>query len=286
MKKIISAILLLGLTASLSACGGEKITMQEIYDASNVSAMLEKHESVYIKNAESGVVYEESYEDKDYKYSLYGGEYYGTPDLAFLTTDNASYSYSDGNYTRAILLSKEGLVDNYREEDNDINILGMETVDQTIQSVTKKDDRITVVSYQVQENNDPSDYRLDCEYVLDAQTRELISSRCVYTYSDGTVYDIGSEFFYDAEIPEGMKTFLEYDQQIEDLRTITIVSHPGTENEKSENVRVPKGLMISVESNLYDEGNFTMYADAACTEPFAFSEDNNSDATIYVKWDE
>ena len=75
MKKIISAILLLGLTASLSACGGEKITMQELYDASNVSALREKHESVYIKNAESGVVYEESYEDKDYKYSLYGGEY-------------------------------------------------------------------------------------------------------------------------------------------------------------------------------------------------------------------
>ena len=44
-----------------------------------------------------------------------------------------------------------------------------------------------------------------------------------------------------------MKAFVEYEQQTEDLRTITIVSNPGTESEKSESVQIPKGLSVALE---------------------------------------
>lgn len=293
MKKMISIILSMGLVASLSACGGgdKEITMQEIYDASYMSAMLENHESVYIKNMEGDVLYEESYASKDCSYTLYGGEYYGmASDSASFTTDSASYSYNDGNYMRTLILSQDGLADSYLTENDEAKILGIETLEQTIQSVTEKDGRITVVSSLSQDADEDSVgmglISTDCEYVLDAETRELISSRCVYSYDDGSVYDITSEFFYDADIPEGMKAFMEYDQQAEDLRTITVVSNPGAENEKSESVQVPKGLAVSLEPAVYDGTMFDMYADAACTESFAFSDDNDSDATIYVKWSE
>lgn len=87
----------------------------------------------------------------------------------------------------------------------------------------------------------------NAEYVLDAKTHELISVKDVIEYDDGTVYNVGVDFIYDAEIPEGMKAFVEYEQQTEDLRTITIVSNPGTESEKSESVQIPKGLSVALE---------------------------------------
>ena len=289
MKKIISIILLLCMVLSLSACGKVEVTMQEIYEASHLNGLLENHESVYVKSVESGVPYEECYVSKDYSYSRYFSEYFGiSSDFAFFVTDHASYSYADDSYLRTVLISPDGLTENYRTEDYEVIMFAPDTVQETIQSITKQGDRITVVSGLPQESNDAADavglVSYTGEYVLDAKTRELISSKSVSGYNDGSVYDIVSEFSYDAELPELLKAFLAYDQQTEDLRTITVVSNPGTENEITQSVQVPKGLPISIESALYTD-TFTMYADAACTEIFDFSEDYDADATIYVTWD-
>lgn len=134
----------------------------------------------------------------------------------------------------------------------------------------------------------------NAEYVLDAKTHELISVKDVIEYDDGTVYNVGVDFIYDAEIPEGMKAFVEYEQQTEDLRTITIVSNPGTESEKSESVQIPKGLSVALKPDFIFELDFStnpeieeafeLYSDAACTQLFDLSEDDDSDITIYVKW--
>jgi energy-coupling factor transporter transmembrane protein EcfT len=102
----------------------------------------------------------------------------------------------------------------------------------------------------------------ECEYVLDGKSRELIYSRSVSRYDDGSVYDVVSEFFYDGETPDGLKKFLEYDQQTENLRTITVVSNPGATNEKSQSVQVPKGLIVTLEPDLGTDKTFTMYSDA------------------------
>lgn len=290
MKKIISIILLLCMVLSLSACGKVEVTMQEIYEASHLNGLLENHESVYVKSEESGVPYEECYVSKDYSYSCYFGEYFGlSSDYAFFVTEHAYYAYADDNYLRTVIISPDGLTENYRTEDYEVIMFAPDTAQETIQSITKQGDRITVVSGLPQESNDAADaaglVSYTGEYVLDAKTRELISSKSVSGYNDGSVYDIVSEFSYDAELPELLKAFLAYDQQTDDLRTITVVSNPGTENEITQSVQVPKGLPISIESALYTD-IFTMYADAACTEIFAFSEDHDADATIYVTWGE
>lgn len=241
---------------------------------------------------ESGKIYEENYLSKDYTYTLYTSEYFGTEhDIAFLTTDQTIYSYEDGSYKRVLLLSPDGLTDaaDYRAENDTVIILGSESVQETIQSVTKKDGRITVISSMEQENIDALGagglLSSDSEYVLDAKTRELIAAKNVTDYDDGTTYEISSEIFYDAEIPDGMNVFLEYEHQTEDLRTVTIVSNPGTGKEKSQSVQVPKGLSVSLESVLDTDEAFALYTDAACKEPFV-SEDPDSDVTIYVTWGE
>ena len=300
MKKVVTFILMLCMALSLSACGNEEITMQEIYDASNLTTLLEKHESVYVRYSESGKLYEEKYLSKEYSYTFMDGEVYGlASDFLSFTSDHAFYSYYDGEYIRSLLISSDGLSDvNYDMSKNANFALEEGTLQETIQSVKKKDGRIIVTSFESPEAIKDSEMEglvsYNAEYVLDAKTHELISVKDVIEYDDGTVYNVVVDFIYDGEIPEEMKAFVEYEQQTEDFRTITIVSNPGTESEKSESVQIPKGLSIVLEPDFIFEidfsmnpdieGAFELYSDAACTQPFDLSEDNDSDVTIYVKW--
>jgi hypothetical protein len=123
-------------------------------------------------------------------------------------------------------------------------------------------------------------------YTLDATTRELTSVKTVYTYEDGTVDEGIVAITRDVEIPDGMKKMAEYAQQTEDLRTVTVVFNPGAENEKTETIQVPKGVQIDLTSDYYVEESYTLYADAACTQPLPEDLDTNSDLTVYVKWGE
>ena len=56
MKKIVTVILLLCVVLTFAACADKKntppeITMQEIYDACRIEAMLQNHQSVYVQSA-------------------------------------------------------------------------------------------------------------------------------------------------------------------------------------------------------------------------------------------
>ena len=67
-----------------------------------------------------------------------------------------------------------------------------------------------------------------------------------------------------------------------------------SESEKSESVQIPKGLSVALEPDFIFELDFStnpeieevfeLYSDAACTQLFDLSEDDDSDITIYVKW--
>ena len=260
----------------------------------------ENHESVYVRYSESGNLYEEKYLSKEYSYSSMDGEVYGlASDLLSFTSEHTFYTYYDGEYIRSLLISPDGLSDDKYHMLKDAGFALEEgTLQETIQSVKKKDGRIIVTSFESPEAIEASEkgglVSYNAEYVLDAKTHELISVKDVIEYDDGTVYNVGVDFIYDAEIPEGMKAFVEYEQQTEDLRTITIVSNPGTESEKSESVQIPKGLSVALEPDFIFELDFStnpeieevfeLYSDAACTQLFDLSEDDDSDITIYVKW--
>jgi hypothetical protein len=123
-------------------------------------------------------------------------------------------------------------------------------------------------------------------YTLDAKTREMTSIKTVYTFKNGTTEEGIVTVTRDGEVPEGMKPFLAYAQETENVRTVTIVSNPGTENEKTESIKVAKGLQFAVAPEFGIEETFTVYADAACTQLFEEAWDVNTDLTIYVKWGE
>ena len=286
MKKFCLFVLLLSLIGSLCGCGKVEITMQEIYDASQTEALLKNHEGIYIRDEIDGEIWRELYLTKDYAYDYIPGE---QSDWTEFTTDDACYCYMDGDYVRYLPISPDGVSDfaSYRAEHYAAVILDVDSLTDTIESVTKKDGRITVKSVCAQEAlAELGVTSANFEYILDAKTREMISVMSDYTLDDETAFGSVTEVTYDAEVPETVKTFLEYDNQTENLRVITVVSNPGTGNEKSESVQVPKGLIIGFRYDEDDTSEFHLYTDAACTESYDPYTDTDSDLTIYVKWTE
>ena len=289
MKKAVVFLCLLCMVLSLSACGSEEITIQKIYDASLNEAMLENHESVLVRDAADGEPYSESYLTKDYFYY----KYIAFDWVEFFTGD-AYYDWFEGDYARIFPVTSEGVSDiaSYRAEYYVSSLFTPDTVYETIESVSEKDGRITVVSFleqealenKVEENLTSGRY----EYVLDAKSLDVISCSGDHAYDDGTVSHVDVEVSYDAEAPEMVKTFLEYANQTEDLRNVTIVINPGTEKEISRSFRVAKGLFVDCCYGNKTEATFEMYTDAACTEAYDPYEntDTESDLTIYVKWTE
>lgn len=289
MKKIITFILLMCMTLTFASCGKVEITMQEIYNAGLNETLLKNHESVYVRDEKDGVLYSEYYLTKDYVYYSYE-----ELEWAEFLTDDAYYDCFEGDYARIFPVSPDGVRDiaSYRAEYYDSLLFAADTVYETIESVSQKDGRITVVSFFDQETlGNEAEVGLisgHCEYVLDAKTHELISVSNDCTYDNGVTYQIVSEVSYGAEVPETVKAFLEYANRTEDLRNITVVSNPGTEKEISQSFRAPKGLLVDFTNAGNFEATFEVYTDAACTaiyDPYA-DTDTDSDLTIYVRWSE
>ena len=129
---------------------------------------------------------------------------------------------------------------------------------------------------------------VSCEetYTLDVKTREMTSVKTVYIYGDRSVDEGIITITRDVEIPEGMKPFLTYEQETGNMRTVTIVSNPGAENEKTESIQIPKGLLVGFSPDWDIEETFAVYTDAACTQTVEDDLDLNSDITVYIKWGE
>lgn len=294
MKKIITFALLLCVTLTFAACANKEsstpeITIQSLYDATNVPSLLEKYDSVHIQKSENSKIYEEEYLSKEYHYIDFRNDKnaYG-----IFSTDHSHYMYYDNMYVQTITLTSDGIADmkSLFAEELNFNIYSSNMLNDTLTSVTEKDGQIVVKTVSDQEELDS--YKAEGwtlgedEHVLDAKTLKLIYEKASYSKTEtGENYEGAMHITYDGEIPESMKKFMEYDQQTENLRTVTVVSNPGASNEETETVKSPKGLNVVFSNLADDEKTYTLYADAACTQVFEEDSDFNSDLTVYVKWD-
>jgi hypothetical protein len=288
MKKFVALVLLLCMVLTLAACAKMSVSMQEIYDATQTEAMLKNHQSVSIRDKMDGELFNERYLTKEYIFDYLPN---AESDWAEFVTDNSCYSYLGGAYVRYLPITPDGVSDgfaSYRAEHYASVILDAETVDEVITSVSKNDGRFyakSVLSQKILESL--AEFGVtsgNFEYVLDAKTREILSIEGNYTYNDDSTLQMTSEISYDAEVPEMVKTFLEYENQTENLRTITVVTNPGTDKEVSQSVQVPKDLLVGLRYYEDSEYTFEVYTDAACTEAYDPYADTASDLTIYVKW--
>mgnify|MGYP002516991018 CR=1 FL=1 len=279
-----------GLTADeVSALKGKlAISLQEIYDACQTEALLKNHESVYIRNEMDGEFWLETYLTKDYAYDYIPDEEF--PYLKFMT-DDACYRYDSGKFLLYLFITPDGVGDfaSERAEDFASVLLGEDTINETIESVSEKDGCITVKSVLGKDSLVMAEFGVASgkfAYALDAKTREILSIISDYTYDDGLAFRAVTEVTYDAEAPEMIEVFLKYANQTEDLRNVTVVSNPGTEKEVSQNFQIPKGLIVGLTWDDAFENKVELFADAACTESYDPYVNTDSDITICIKWNE
>ena len=283
-----------GLTADEVTALKAKLTisLNEVYEAGSLPTLLEKHDSVYIQRTENNEVYHEDYFSKEYNYTFYS--YTPESEYAFFLTNHSYYMYFNNVDVRVIILTPDGMMDieSLFAEEIDGNIFSENLLNDTIVSVTEKDGKMIVTS--VSDSEELAIYEAEGwilgkeETVLDAKTREVIFEKAYYTAIEtGETYEGATYITYEGDIPESMKKFVAYDKQTENLHTVTIVSNPGADNEKTESIQVPNGLRVAI-TDLADveEPLYTLYADAACTQTFEGEWDVNTDLTIYVKWGE
>lgn len=318
MKKIVTFILLMCMVFTFAACNNNgnaksenstlesakpgnttpenttpEITLQEVYDAGkNLAALLGDHESVYVKVTSNGNVIREEYLSKQYRYSFSGAEYMDMGfEYADFITDHSEYVYFDNSYVFNVTLAPSGMIDMKERfaTIGEISFISSDVLKDGEASITEKDGVIIVTNNaDMEEIATTSDDIISCVeiYTLDAKTREMTSVKTVYTYEDGTIEEGLATITRDVEAPEGAKPFIAYEGETENLRTCTFVSNPGTENEKTESIKAPKGLLVGFAPDWDVEKTFTMYADAACTQAIEGDQDVNSDVTVYIKWDE
>ena len=270
-----------------------EITLEDVYNAGkNLPALLGARENVFVQVASNGIVIREEYLDKQYSYSYYSAEFM---DIGFnygsLSTDTTQYYCLDNVYALNVTLAPDGIV-------HMTDLLASAGPSSFISSDMLNDDAATIVdengliivtcTADEDELAQMGEDIVSCveTYTLDATTREMISIKTVFTYEDGTIEEGVTTITRDVETPEGMTIFLAYARETEDLRTVTIVSNPGTEAEKTESIQVPKGLQVALAADFDSEETFTVYADAACTQTFEGEWSVDTDLTLYVKWDE
>ena len=290
MKKILSLVLVLCMVLSLTACGNGKITAKEVYNAGkSLAALRGNHENVLIQITSNGTLVREEYMDDQYFYSFLDSEYMeiGADNLSF-ATKHSEYVFSGDSYVRWVMLKPDGMVD-LKEYFTIVGESGFlsSALQDAEPVITEKDGLIFATrTYDAEEIAVIGEGVASCEetYILDAKTREMTAVETIYTFEDGSI-EVGiATITRDVEMPEGMKPFIEYDQETEDLRTVTIVSNPGEKNEKTESIQVAKGLKVGFIPDWGLTETCEMYTDAACTEVYDMEEISDSDQTVYVKW--
>ena len=284
MKKICALLIALMLLLSITACGGNKLTMRNVIEANRTKKLLEVHDSVSVQVTMNDEMYIEYYLADGCSYEKGNG-------WAMYITDDAGYICSNGQYGRLVFIAEDGLgsAAEYRAGRHTDVIISQDSLEEKIQTIEETGDRIVVTSAMDKETTskviaEEGAQSYKAEYVMDAKTHSIITVEGILTMEDGTVVDCDMECTYNAEMPEEAKAQAEYLAQTEDLRTVTLVFNAGTEKEKVETIQAIKGHAISLTQMPDAVGSMSLYADAAYTEAYASNGDYTSDVTIYVKW--
>ena len=283
MKKFFALLLVLALLVSFAACSNRKLTMKQLIDANQLDTLLETHDSVHVLTTMNGEFYTSFYLTDAYSYEKHDT-------WSMYLTNETGYQCNEGMYQQIVFLTRDGLVSyaDYRDAQYTDVIASYESLLEKIQSTTETADQLTVTSTMSLKNLkkilgqiDMRSY--DATYIMDPKTYDMISLEGAFVLDDGTAITFVSECTYNEEMPEEIQAFLDYANQTEDLRTVTLVFHSGTEKEKVEQLQVPIGLPIGLSLPPDSDEGFSLYADPACTEPFVSNGDYTSDVIVYIQ---
>ena len=289
MKRNICRIISIALTACtvsfcMCACGNKEknieIDMAKMVEANNTENLLSQYGSftyIYSQDGqEISLMYVDNelyyYRDNlgnksitgdDFQFSYEDGKYYGT-------------LICDGNYNtwlENILMSEDATkekVESAIDDGNEITLITTLDEEQTAALMEE-----AAIEYQEGDT-------LKLEYHLDSKTLALLTSSEELVHTDGSATDMGTiKITYGGNRIDEAQEMFERSTPENDLRTLTIVLDPNTENEQTFFKRVRKGDMFGV---VVPEG-YQVYEDEECTILHEFSEtpDTNAHVLLFAK---
>lgn len=289
MKRLtlIIGIMLIGL--SCAGCGKAsdaakgKVTMAELVEAGKHATVLKNHKSYKVSYhyAEDGFTYER-YADAEVKCTTFDNGYTGlyiNDELAYVKDGNVQYAML-GIHGAKILYDSIGNI-----------LFGEGSSHEVIKTYEEKEDRICISTEL------PTDKtKTYCEthgvtyqegdviritYELDKETLELLTESDVIVSANGEekVY-VTTNVSYDVERTGACKELCQYMNANSDLRTVTFITDPGTEEEAEWSMQVP------MEVGVFPYGGddyINVYTDKECTQQLTESVEPYQDNIFYMK---
>ncbi len=249
---------------------GEENVLKAAAEAEQIYTLLSKYDNVYYKTVycdADGEKYLTDYEyaDKD----IYVSEE-DSGNIYVAIADHIMELDADGNISEYVVMDGSGY--DYWTADKE-NFMFTYNDEEKVLSQTEEDGNI-IVNSRLDTDEGYEEYT----YTIDSETMEMSRVYTVYYDTDGNVIVSREEelgFNTDVyEIPEEITTAM----SPEETRTVTVISDPGTDEEKVQTREIGKGVFAKI---ALSEGYTTMYDDEACTVPHQLSG-LDEDITIYV----
>ena len=281
MKRILSFFLVVLLLAFMTACGAKEtetaeISLLKLMEANRTETLLEKYDSFSLRMEYEGseIIY---YVDDTLAY------FEETPGFYSVTSGEGFYYNEEGNYCRELYAGME--MDNswYASLAFDPEV----TLQEEIVDVQHSDGNIVIHTIMPKDKLEAQGPEADgmesmkVEYRVAGDDYRLLSAVQTNTFADGTTSSITVSAAYNVERLEKAQELYDKLTQTEDVRTVTLVLDPGTPEEASYSVTVPKGG-DRVAPIYPEEYGAELYLDAECTQVFDGATDYNTDMTLYL----
>jgi len=284
MKKFMAMLSAVAMVFILASCAQEPdpslITMEDIIAANRTEALLGKHDRISVSvtvNDQPEAIY---YAEKSGQALC---EYPNRSYYAIVDEDCHYTTEPDGSGSRHFSAGGEIYVYWYDSMMIDRD-LGNQEVITDIQKTEENMIVTTRVEGTVYDEISNNEFGTTAErisvYDLDSKTLHINSCFSTVIYRDGTTKVVSSQADYAAERPEALDEIATRAKQTVNVRTVTVVVDPGTENEKTYSVSVPKG--DGAVPHFTEEYGYKLYLDVECTQRYYGGTDMTKDLTIYV----
>ena len=118
-----------------------------------------------------------------------------------------------------------------------------------------------------------------CQYILDAETYRIKTAAMFLELEDESLLLLSEKFWMEEPQPYEIAPELLDMLFSQNLRTVTVIADPGTDEETVYTQQVGKGCMVQVYCS---PEHPDLYLDAECTQPVEFIDDYENDLLLYT----
>ena len=290
MKRMKTAVVTGFIAAASLSCvctvNGEalpEVTMEQIVDANARENFLKDGGSYQTEVTYQGVM-ERAYSDSELDSLTWISE---DGEETQLTVGNVGCGIYEGEYEFYLVADDSWIENNMRVFTNCLDKAS--TVKENIEECIQEGDHLIITTSLPAEDTKETveGYGYECEegdsmrvvYTVDAQTYALVEETTEIVKADGAVETLGGiKVTFNPERPESADEMYRFLTESENMRTVTVILDPDTEEEKTYSAVLPAGTPVYP---ILPEGYETLYTDKECTQVLEGSGDTNADATLY-----